>query len=55
MDGERGQGDMKTATSLDDGVDRGVTECEVKLLQAIYLSLFPLLSSRLPAGIPALG
>lgn len=32
MDGERGQGDMKTATSLDDGVEWGVTECEVKLL-----------------------
>lgn len=33
MDGEREQGDMKTAaTSHDCGMEQGVTECEVKLL-----------------------
>lgn len=33
MDGERGQGDMKTAAiSRDYGMELGVTECEVKLL-----------------------
>lgn len=49
MDGERGQGDMKTATSLDGGVERGVTECEVKLLQAIY-PCFPSCQVDFPLG-----